>query len=124
MAKERYDRLYELVGDRVRKARDAVALSQAKLALKVGVNRVSIVNIEKGRQHPPLDLLWRIAEALRIELIQLVPRNADFEVAATGVQLSPDDLKAIQGATKGDVAAARQITEFVRQAKSKTQNQI
>lgn len=96
-------------------------MSQAKLAEKVGVNRVSIVNIEKGRQRAPLDLLWRIAEALGTDLVQLIPRRADVEAVDTGVDLDNDDLRAIKAATKGDVGAARQIADFVRRAKTKVE---
>jgi transcriptional regulator with XRE-family HTH domain len=98
----------------------AAELSQAQLAKKVGINRVSVVNIEKGRQRPPLDLLWQLAEALGIELLQLIPRKSDFAVVADGVQLGVDDIKAIHSATKGDVVAARQISDFVRRAKIRT----
>lgn len=120
MARDRFDPLYRLVGDRLCKARVAAGLSQTQLAKKVGINRVSVVNIEKGRQRPPLDLLWQIAEVFGVELVQLIPQKKDFAAAADGVQLGADDIKAIQNATKGDVAAARQITDFVRRAKART----
>ena len=121
MARDRFDSLYGLVGDRLCKARAAAGLSQTQLAKKVGINRVSVVNIEKGRQRPPLDLLWQIADVLGVELVQLIPRKKDFVAMADGVQLGADDIKAIQNATKGDVVAARQITDFVRRAKARTE---
>jgi transcriptional regulator with XRE-family HTH domain len=119
--RERFDRLYQIVGDRVCKARTAIGMSQTTLSKRVGVNRVSIVNIEKGRQRSPLDLLWQIAECLDVELVQLIPKKNDFAQLADGVQLNPDDLRAIREATKGDISAARQITDFVRLAKTRTQ---
>jgi len=121
VTRDRFNRLYELIGDRVCKARGAAHLSQLKLAQAVGINRVSIVNIEKGRQRPPIDLLWKIAETLNVELVQLIPRKADFDSANDGVQLSAEDLRAIQLATQGNVSAARQITDFVRRAKTRAQ---
>src|SRR5438046_1476844 len=121
MARDRFDSLYYLVGDRLCKARMTAGLSQTQLAKKVGINRVSVVNIEKGRQRPPLDLLWQLAEVLGVELVQLVPRKKDFAAAADGVQLGAEDIRAIQNATKGDVVAARQITDFVRRAKARTE---
>lgn len=120
MTRDRFDRLYQLVGDRICTARKTSELSQTKLAKKIGINRVSIVNIEKGRQRAPLDLLWLIAETLGVELVQLLPRKGDFDTAASGVQLSAEDLNAIQSATKGDVAAARFIQDFVQRAKTRT----
>jgi transcriptional regulator with XRE-family HTH domain len=121
MARDRFDALYALVGDRLCKARVAARLSQAQLAKKVGINRVSVVNIEKGRQRAPLDLLWQLGEALGVELVQLMPRTRDFAAVADGVELGADDVKAIRNATKGDVAAARQITDFVQRAKARTE---
>lgn len=119
MTRPRSHRLYQLIGDRVFQARRALELSQSEVARQVGINRVSIVNIEKGRQRAPVDLLWRIAEVLGIELAQLIPRNADFDNADEGIQLSADDLSAIHKATMGDVAATRQLQEFVQRAKSR-----
>jgi transcriptional regulator with XRE-family HTH domain len=118
--RERFDRLYQMVGDRVCKARTAIGMSQTKLSNQVGVNRVSIVNIEKGRQRAPLDTLWQIANVLGVELVQLIPKNADFAKAADGIKLDAEDLKAIQDATKGNLEAARQISDFVRRAKTRT----
>lgn len=121
MERDPFDWLYGLIGDSLCKARKAAKLSQTELAKKVGINRVSVVNIEKGRQRPPVHLLWRLAEAVGVELVQLIPRAKDFDAVADGVQLAADDTKAIQNATKGDVAAARQISDFVRWAKTRNE---
>lgn len=119
MTRPRSQRLYQLIGDRVFQRRRALELSQTEVARRLGINRVSIVNIEKGRQRAPIDLLWHLAEVLDVELNQLIPRRADFDSADNGIQLSADDLSAIQKATMGDVAASRQLQDFVQRAKSR-----
>lgn len=42
--------VYQSLGARVRMIRETLGLSQADLAKKVGLTRVSVVNIEAGRQ--------------------------------------------------------------------------
>jgi len=59
-------------GDRVRARRDALALSQEGLALKAGINRTYIASLEAGQRNPSLDLMSRLAIALRIDLGELV----------------------------------------------------
>jgi transcriptional regulator with XRE-family HTH domain len=51
-------------------------LSQERLSDFVGLTRTSITNIEKGRQRVSLDLLFALAEALRIEPHELLPTSS------------------------------------------------
>jgi transcriptional regulator with XRE-family HTH domain len=120
MARDRFDRLYVLIGDRVCVARKAKGLSQTKLAERIQINRVSIVNIERGKQRPPIDLLWRLAHELDVELTELIPRKVDFDRPATGVQLSHEDLAAIEAATTGNTIETRLIQDFVQRAKTRS----
>ncbi len=69
--------MYRILGARIRARRVELGLSQEALANKVRVSRVSIVNIEKGRQHPPLHLLWDIAETLSTNSNELIPNQAE-----------------------------------------------
>lgn len=69
--------LYWEIGKRVREAREALGISQAELAMHVGVVRTSIVNIEGGRQRLPITMLYDIADALGVQATQLLPRNED-----------------------------------------------
>jgi len=67
------DALYAAFGQRLRQARKAAGLSQTALADHVQLSRTSICNIEAGRQHVSLDLLYRIAEALSTAPMGLLP---------------------------------------------------
>lgn len=60
MAAEVYGRL----GEVLRRRRDAIGLSQASLADRVGLGRTSITNIEKGVQSVLLHQFLEIAEAI------------------------------------------------------------
>jgi len=64
---------YNEIGSAISNFRRLNKLSQESLAEKVGMSRASIVNIEKGRQYPPIHLLWQIAEALNLEFGELIP---------------------------------------------------
>ncbi|MBZ9731185.1 helix-turn-helix domain-containing protein [Salegentibacter sp. JZCK2] len=68
---------YKELGSAISNARKLRKLSQEFLAEKVGMSRASIVNIEKGRQFPPIHLVWQIAEILGINFSELIP-NKDF----------------------------------------------
>jgi transcriptional regulator with XRE-family HTH domain len=59
-------------GDRVRTRRQDLNLSQEALALKAGINRTYIASLEAGQRNPSLDLMARLAIALRVDLGDLV----------------------------------------------------
>ena len=64
---------YKEIGSSISKFRKLNRLSQEALAEKVGMSRASIVNIEKGRQFPPIHLLWQISQLLNTDISQLIP---------------------------------------------------
>ena len=74
---------YKEFGRRVRLARGGQ--SQGALALRVGISRGSISNIEAGRQHVPLHLLAILAKALGVPQTDLLPDDAP--AGTTGVDL-------------------------------------
>ncbi len=72
--------LYRAVGRQLRERREKLKLSQNTIADDVGVQRTSITNIESGRQKPPLHLLYSICLALKIELVDVLPKTGDVEL--------------------------------------------
>ena len=110
--------LYRTVGDRIRAARERqpTKVSQVTLAKKLGISRASIVNIEAGRQHAPLSLLWQIAEQLETELITLIPRKAELMAAPLETELSADVREQIRLKADGNEALANDLTSFIGQA--------
>lgn len=56
------------LGDRIRARRDAVGLTQEKLAAKCGVSRAAVAQWEAGVTRPSLDNLVKAAEALNVWL--------------------------------------------------------
>lgn len=80
MKQKQKQRLYDLLGENIRKFRTQQGLTQEQLAHKIDLTRTSIVNIEQGRQHPPLYLVFDLANALQVSLEELVPKEVDFTV--------------------------------------------
>ena len=82
MARKReldWQRLYWEIGFRVRVAREVVGLTQEELAERLGMSRVSITNLELGRQRTPLDTLYRVARVLNVRPHRLLPSQSEVE---------------------------------------------
>jgi transcriptional regulator with XRE-family HTH domain len=107
--------IYGAIGTKMRQARERSAqkLSQVKLARILGVSRASIVNIEAGRQHASLLLLWRIAEVLETDLVQLIPRRAELAEGTTVVKLNDTMRKQIKLEADGNAAMEKKLTGIV-----------
>ena len=115
--------MYRIIGERVRTAREKVKpkLSQSALARKLKVHRVSIVNIEAGRQHAPLHLLRRIAEVLNTEMVLLIPRREDYQMISEPIDLDDETIAKIESAAIADPEAQRLVARFVGRIKARTQ---
>jgi len=70
------DGFYEEFGRRVRSARMAAGLNQESLGHRVGLERSSISNVEKGRQRVQLHMLLEFAAALSVPTADLLPDAA------------------------------------------------
>ncbi|HMN12394.1 MAG TPA: helix-turn-helix transcriptional regulator [Bellilinea sp.] len=111
------DTLYRIIGERIREGRSRAQLSQARLAELLHLSRASIVNIEAGRQRPPIHLLWRIAEVLGTEAALLIPRQDEYRASSLPIQLDDTTKTLIEQAANGDLAALDGLTDFVKKVK-------
>jgi transcriptional regulator with XRE-family HTH domain len=71
--------LYREFGEILRAHRKAAGLTQSEVAERVQLQRTSITNIEKGRQHVPLHQLFRLASAVGAEPADLLPHASAAE---------------------------------------------
>jgi transcriptional regulator with XRE-family HTH domain len=62
----------QIVGANVRRVRKAKALTQEQLAFEAQLDLTYIGGIERGRRNPSLLAMARIAEALGVDLAELV----------------------------------------------------
>jgi len=65
-------KLPKIISKRIKKRRNELGMTQEDLAEKVGVSRVYIGYVEQGRNTPSLEILEKIAKALKIKLSELV----------------------------------------------------
>lgn len=65
----------KLLGKRIREIRKRQALSQEKLGERAGISAQYVSNIERGVENPTLDLLLRLAEALKVSLGEMCELN-------------------------------------------------
>lgn len=68
------DIYYTSLGENIKKARDEAKLTQQDLANAIGLSRVSIVNIEKGRQKPMPHHLEMMVRILHCSLEDIYPK--------------------------------------------------
>jgi len=107
--------LYKAIGRKIREARERSAdeISQNRLAKRLGVSRASVVNIEAGRQHAPVSLLWKIANTLGVELVTLIPRRRELSASTNEVKLSDKMRKQIAVEAKGNAKLKKSLTSIV-----------
>lgn len=63
------------VGDRIRKRRQEMGISQAKLGEKIGVTRASVSSVELGKEGLTTERVKRYAEALNTSTFDLLGYN-------------------------------------------------
>ena len=80
-------RLYEVIGRRLRDARERKRprVTQEDLARAIGLERTSISNIESGKQRAPLHILYRIAALLGADVTDMFPR---FDEVSLGEEIT------------------------------------
>ncbi len=61
-----------LLGDRVRSLRTSTGRTQMDFALYVGMNVAHLGRIERGQGNPNLETLVRLADALKVDVAELV----------------------------------------------------
>lgn len=76
---ENLSKFYLALGNNIKKFRSKRDYSQDDLARFLGMTRTSVVNIEKGRQRPPIHVLFEIAGFLNVAIGDLFPVNDEKE---------------------------------------------
>ncbi len=66
----------DVIGEKIRQAREKLGLSQAELASKVGVSQAAISQFEKGSARPSLLVFIRLSRVLGLSMEQLITEEA------------------------------------------------
>ncbi|MBI5388207.1 MAG: helix-turn-helix transcriptional regulator [Verrucomicrobia bacterium] len=64
--------IYRTIGERIRIERKNAGLSQEQLAEKADLNRNYVGEIERAEKKVTVEVLWKIAKALRVRVRDLV----------------------------------------------------
>lgn len=78
MTDRQKDVLYDILGQNVKRIRSRMKLTQEQLATRISLTRTSVVNIEQGKQHPPVHILLDLAKALDVEIQDLIPNEKEY----------------------------------------------
>ena len=101
--------IYRVLGAAVAARRKKLRLKQAEVAVKMGLTRASLANIETGRQKVMLHQLYRLAAALQLNtILDLVPAKFAFS--------DPSDTVNLIGGTMSDQQKAL-VEQLVRSVK-------
>ncbi|MBZ0185434.1 MAG: helix-turn-helix domain-containing protein [Candidatus Obscuribacterales bacterium] len=60
------------IGKRIRELREARGLSQEQLATEADVDNSHLGKLERGEGNPTLKLIFRVATALNVEVVELL----------------------------------------------------
>jgi transcriptional regulator with XRE-family HTH domain len=63
-----------MLGEELKKARQAANLTQEKLSFEAGLDRTYISHLEHDKKSPTVDVLFRICRALGISASELLAR--------------------------------------------------
>jgi len=104
-----------LIGTLIRAARMDAGMSQETLADAVGLTRVSICNLEGGRQGLSVDVLLRLSDALSVEPADLLPDGDTYTPATVR-------LRGMVVAQRAELASLRSTVANVRRAVGRRRN--
>jgi len=107
--------LYKSIGDQIKILRNRSQISQEELAKRLDLSRASVVNIEKGRQHPSLHLLIDLARIFNVSVLDFLS-NQFSETAVQSERISRLK-KEITKVTTGD--SIKLVSEFIDQVAQK-----
>ena len=65
----------EHIGKNIKKYRKLQELAQIELAVTVGIDRAYLSEIENGRTNPSINILYAIADALKVDITDLLKKT-------------------------------------------------
>jgi len=92
---------YDYIGEKVRQLRLSVNMTQEELAKKLDKSRVTIVNIEKGRQHPPLHMIIDFARVFNVPAGEFINETKWQRTSKTEVAIFAKELQSSMKTKKG-----------------------
>lgn len=69
------------IGEKIKQERKKAGYTQKELGKKLGISQVRVAQYENGIRNPKIETVKKIAEALNVEIIDLMPALAKLEDA-------------------------------------------
>lgn len=109
-----YSEKYRAIGSNIRMVRNAIGISQTELANRVGSDKSAISRYENGTQRPSLETLMRIADALDVDLVDLLKEKVIPSFGKVVSNSDPDWMQALNiNLSKMSMAARQNFTRSV-----------
>ncbi|HYF66632.1 MAG TPA: helix-turn-helix transcriptional regulator [Ohtaekwangia sp.] len=119
LTKEQQTLFYQKLGEAIKTARINGKHKQESLSTHLGLNRISVVNIEKGKQKVQLHTLIEIASFLNVRIEELVPPLEYLKSPIIDTKLVKSIKKEMEQVDNKDEGGVR-VTDFVLFSKSKS----
>ncbi|MFT8312405.1 MAG: XRE family transcriptional regulator [Sporolactobacillus sp.] len=69
------------IGANLRQFRTSRGMSMEHLANKIGISKLTLMNVERGEGNPTLSVIWKIANGLNIPVSALLSIESDVSIA-------------------------------------------
>src|SRR5262249_26194159 len=73
--------LLPMLGEQLRKAREAAGLTQEEVSFRAGVHRTYVSMLERDKKSPTIDVLFRLCDAIGVTASELIRRVEDARAA-------------------------------------------
>jgi DNA-binding XRE family transcriptional regulator len=111
MTQEEQVQLYIDLGIKIKKAREKAGFKQGVFSQMINLSRASVVNIEKGRQRPPLHLVFEIAKITGCDIFDILPKPE----MNTDENLKVSWKNQIFKSARGDTKTKEKLTKFLNE---------
>ena len=98
----------EFVGERIRKIRKGLSLTQAELAQKIGIIQSDLCRMERGEYKVGLDILFKILQVFNMDIAEF------FYEERIATERTPDAAELVHVYNRLSEASRREVVEFIR----------
>lgn len=104
--------IYTKLGENIKQYREAAKIKQELLASYIGLTRISIVNIEQGKQKVQIHTLLEIAKYLQIPVAQLLEPLNELIVDEVNSKLEKRITKELHSDKTKDIDKIKEFVNF------------
>ena len=115
--------LYDILGKKLKYKREELCYSQDELSQKLlNLSRTSISNIEKGRQQPPLHVIYQLCNVLKVDIHTILPSFSEIEEQLKNKEtFSQSEIENYIDTFKADKSILDEIKALIKNQKNDTE---